>query len=255
MKSSRGGCIPAPLFCLPPGHFRLCSCFSLDICKTEDISGLKRFCVAQCWADYREINYYKHKVNTAERETKPPQNRRGNYLHRSKAIYCLKLSRCRRCLRAPLPTPAWLVKELWWAQNVSAGEENYPSPPSWSARLTSCSFGVAKQGWELDPGEEPRLEHQPVPVYYGYGSLSGIWWDCLAGRGKKWCILGAADKKCPGRHFTPGWGVKERAAASLQVSCPRQFVLHLLSYKFTRTHVLNLETSTFSGIHILWGPF
>lgn len=50
-----------------------------------------------------------------------------------------------------------------------------------------------------------------------------------------------------------GWGrgVKERAAASLQVSCPRQFVLHLLSYKFTRTHVLNLETSTFSGIHIL----
>lgn len=67
---------------------------------------------------------------------------------------------------------------------------------------------------------------------------SDVFWELLA-------------KNAPAGILPPGWGVKERAAASLQVSCPRQFVLHLLSYKFTRTHVLNLETSTFSGIHIL----
>lgn len=65
-----GGCIQLPPLWLPLGHFCLCSCFSLDICKIKDISGLKRFCVSQCRADYREINYYKQKVSTVETDTK-----------------------------------------------------------------------------------------------------------------------------------------------------------------------------------------
>ena len=74
---------------------------------------------------------------------------------------------------------------------------------------------------------------------------------CPRTQGKKVMATGA--DLCEEEEWR-GWQARQgrqRAAACLQISRPRQFVLHFLSYKFTWTHVLNLETSTFSGIHIL----
>lgn len=89
-----------------------------------------------------------------------------------------------------------------------------------------------------------------VPVYYGYGSLSGIWWDCLAGQGKKRCILGAVGKKCPGRHFTPRLGGKEEGgclAAGLlsQAVCPSSPELQIHSD----------TCSEFRNKHIQWNSY
>ena len=153
-----GASIKPPPFCPPLGHFRLCSCFSLGICKIKEISGLKWFCISQCWADYHEINYCKHKVNTAAMETK-------NLPKIAKGMICTD--------QKQFTLPSFRIANDIW-------ELFFPSQPAWQRFAELKTFGRAEklfllqftcqaycfevqggsqQVGEQDPGAAPR-KHQ-----------------------------------------------------------------------------------------------